>query len=69
ALPACLAALGNRFGGVQVRPIHPRVGDPAIRILLTATKGSRAPFGILPPVVLHDEAGRFTPDVEALHRP
>jgi len=69
ALPACLAAFGNRFGGVWIRPVHPRTGHPAIRVLLTATKGSRAAFGMLPPLVLHDEAGRFTQEAEALHRP
>jgi tRNA1(Val) A37 N6-methylase TrmN6 len=41
---------------------------PAIRLLLSGTKGSRAPLTILPPVVLNGPDGRFTPEAEALHR-
>ncbi|MGU3359456.1 tRNA1(Val) (adenine(37)-N6)-methyltransferase [Methylobacterium sp. M6A4_1b] len=66
-LPACLDALTGRFGAVAVRPVHARRDQPAIRILVSAVKGSRAPFRILPPVILHDETGEFTPDVAALN--
>lgn len=66
-LPACLDALEGRFGAVTVRAVHPKGDQPAIRILVTAVKGSRAPFGLLPPLVLHDAAGRFTPGVAALN--
>jgi tRNA1(Val) A37 N6-methylase TrmN6 len=34
--------MGKRFGGVEITPVRPRSGDDAIRILLTAIKGSRA---------------------------
>ncbi|WP_238313654.1 tRNA1(Val) (adenine(37)-N6)-methyltransferase [Methylobacterium organophilum] len=68
ALPACLDALRNRFGDLALRPVHARAGDPAIRILLTGRKGSRAPFRLLPALVLQDAEGRFTPQAEALHR-
>ncbi len=67
ALPRCLLGLDRRFGGVIVRPIHSRVGDPAIRVLIRAVKGSRAPFALVPPLVVHDAEGRFTPEVTALH--
>ncbi|MCJ2015276.1 tRNA1(Val) (adenine(37)-N6)-methyltransferase [Methylobacterium sp. J-076] len=68
ALPGCLAVLAGRFGGIAVRPVHPRADDPAIRILVTAVKGSRAGFSLQPPLVLHRADGRFTPEAEALHR-
>lgn len=66
-LAACLRALEARFGAVRVRSIHPRAGEPARRIVLTATKGSRAPLSILPPLMLHGPDGRFTAEAAALH--
>lgn len=68
ALPDCLDALRNRFGGIAVRPVHALSDRPAIRILVTAIKGSRGPFALLPPLVLQSPDGRFTEAVEALHR-
>lgn len=68
ALPACLDSLRGRFGDCAVRPVHGRADRPAIRVLIAAVKGSRAPFRLLPPLVLQEEAGRFTPEAEALHR-
>ncbi|WP_046866511.1 tRNA1(Val) (adenine(37)-N6)-methyltransferase [Microvirga massiliensis] len=66
-LPECLAALGRGFGGLQLRFVHPQTDEPAIRFVLTAVKGSRAPIRIEPPLVLH-AGGRFTPEAEAVHR-
>ncbi len=68
ALPACLDALRRRFGDCAVRPVHPRADRPAIRVLIAGVKGSRAGLRLLPPLVLQDAAGRFTPEAEALHR-
>lgn len=68
ALHACLDALRNRFGAVELRPVHARAERPAIRVLIRAVKGSRAPLGLLPPLVLQGADGRFTPEAEALHR-
>jgi len=67
ALPDCLDALRGRFGAITVRPIQPRAGTAAIRVLISAVKGSRAPFTLLPPLVLHDADGSFTPFAAALH--
>jgi tRNA1(Val) A37 N6-methylase TrmN6 len=68
ALPAILAALDRRFGAIQVLPVLPRAGEPAIRVVVAAVKGSRAPFQLRPPIVLHEADGRFTPLAAALHR-
>ena len=63
-----LAALGERFGGVVVRPVHGRAGQPAIRVLVSAHKGSRAPLLILPGLMLNDEDGKPTAEAEAILR-
>ncbi|MBE7202461.1 MAG: methyltransferase [Parafilimonas terrae] len=67
ALPTCLDALRGRYGGLAIRPVHARAEAPAIRVLITATKGSRAPLSLRPPLVLHGPDGAFTPEAEALH--
>jgi tRNA1(Val) A37 N6-methylase TrmN6 len=64
----CLAALDPGFGGIRLRLIHPQAARPAIRLLITAVKGSRAPLLVEPPLILHESSGRFTPDADALHR-
>jgi tRNA1(Val) A37 N6-methylase TrmN6 len=63
-----LRALDPAFGGVTVLPVHSKAGAPAIRILVRATKGSRAPLALLPPLVLNDRAGRPTEAAEAVLR-
>lgn len=67
-LPDCLACLAGRLGGMELRMVHPAADRPAIRFLLSGVKGSRAPFAVLPPLVLNGPDGRFTPQAEALHR-
>ncbi|SFU95640.1 tRNA1(Val) A37 N6-methylase TrmN6 [Methylobacterium sp. 174MFSha1.1] len=68
ALPACLGALAGRFGALQVTPVQPRAEAPAIRVLVAGVRGSRAPFVLMPALVLHGPDGRFTEQVEAMHR-
>lgn len=68
ALPACLDALKGRYGGIAIRPVHARAEASAIRLLISATKGSRAALSLRPPLVLHDPDGSFTPEAAALHR-
>ena len=43
-LAEVLAALDGGFGDVAVLPVHGRAGAPAIRVLVRARKGSRAPL-------------------------
>ena len=68
ALAGVLAALSGHFGGLVVKPVHPRADAAATRILVSGQKGSRAPLRILPGLVLHEADGRFTDVAEALHR-
>ncbi|MDP4004283.1 tRNA1(Val) (adenine(37)-N6)-methyltransferase [Methylobacterium sp. NEAU K] len=68
ALPACLDALKGRYGGIEIRPVQARAETAAIRVLIAATRGSRAAVSLRPPLVLHGPDGGFTPEAEALHR-
>jgi tRNA1(Val) A37 N6-methylase TrmN6 len=65
-LQAVLEAASNRYGDIRVRPVHPRPERRASRLLLSARRGSKAPFQLLPPVVLQDGEGRPTPIAEAI---
>ncbi len=52
-----LAALERGFGSLKVLPVHADAARPAIRILVCAVKGGKAPTEILSSVVLNDESG------------
>jgi len=65
---ADLLDLGSGFGALTLLPVHPKPGAPAIRILLRAAKGSRAPLTLLPGLVLAYEDGRPTEEAEAVLR-
>ena len=56
-LAEVLGALGRGFGDIAVRPVHPDPHRPAIRILVRAIKGSRAPLRLCPGLMLSDERG------------
>jgi tRNA1(Val) A37 N6-methylase TrmN6 len=63
-----LRAFEPHFGGIAVLPVHGREGQPAIRVLVHAAKGSRAPLTLLPGLLLNDAAGRPTAEAEAVLR-
>ena len=60
-LDEVLAALADGFGAVTLLPIHPKPGAAAIRVLVRAIKGSRAPLSLLPGFLLADAAGNRPP--------
>ncbi len=67
SLNEILTVLEGRFGGVRILPVLPRPCEPAIRILVTGAKGSRAGLSLKPPLVLHGEAGNgFSARAEAV---
>jgi tRNA1(Val) A37 N6-methylase TrmN6 len=68
ALGAILPALAKGFGALRILPAQAREGEPAQRVLVSARLGARAPLALLPPLVLHDAAGKFTPLAHAIHR-
>jgi len=68
-LPAILAALEGRLGGVEVFPLRPSADQPAKRVLVRAGKGSRAPLRLLKGLDLHDSSGgKFTPEADAIFK-
>jgi FkbM family methyltransferase len=68
ALEEILAASAGRFGGLVIVPIYARPGAPASRVLVHASKGSRAPLTLQRGIVLHDHDGSFRPEIEAVLR-
>jgi tRNA1(Val) A37 N6-methylase TrmN6 len=63
-----LEALAPAFGAAIVLPIYPKPAESAIRVLVRATKASRAPFQLLPGLVLNDPAGRPTKEADRVLR-
>ena len=68
ALSRILKCYEVRFGGITVLPVMARAGEPAIRVLVEGTKGSRAPLQLKSPFVLHGAGQGFTPEAEAILR-
>ena len=52
-----LVALDGRVGSLRVLPVAPRAGRAAVRVIVHARKGGRAPLSLLPPFVLHRADG------------
>jgi len=57
-LAEVLAGLNRGFGSLAILPVHGDPATPAIRVLIGATKGGKAPMQILPALRLNDESGR-----------
>jgi len=55
-LAEVLAALGRGFGSLAILPVHGDVNSPAIRVLIRAIKGGKAPTQILAALMLNDES-------------
>ena len=68
ALAEALATLTQDFGAVALLPIYPKPEAPAIRVLLRAVKGSRAPLTLLPGLTLAETDGTPTSEAEAVLR-
>ncbi|GIQ77930.1 tRNA1(Val) (adenine(37)-N6)-methyltransferase [Bradyrhizobium sp. RD5-C2] len=52
-----LAALDRGFGSLEILPVHGEATSPAIRILVRATKGGRAPTRLHAALLLNEESG------------
>ena len=69
ALPECIAALTQAgCAPSALLPLWPRVGREAKLVLIRGVKGGRGGFRVLPGLILHAEAGGFTPGAEAILR-
>jgi len=47
----------------RLRPVHPRADEPASRVLVEAERAGRRPLVLEPPLVLHADGARYTPEV------
>jgi tRNA1(Val) A37 N6-methylase TrmN6 len=62
-----LAALLG-FGDIAIRPVHPKPGAAAIRVLVRAIKGSATPLSLLPALTLNGADGKPSAEAEAVLR-
>ena len=53
-----LAALDRGFGSLAIVPVHANATSPAIRLLVRAIKGGKAPTRVEPALILNDEFAR-----------
>ena len=73
-LPEVLAALAPKLGSAAVLPLAAREGRAALRVIVQARKGGRAPFRLLAPFVIHAGAAHdgdresYTPAANAVLR-
>jgi tRNA1(Val) A37 N6-methylase TrmN6 len=51
-----LAALDRGFGSLAILPVHGDVATPAIRVLIRAIKGGKAPTRMYAALLLNDES-------------
>jgi len=68
SIGAILAAMDGRFGGAEIVPVHAHAERNAIRIVVRAWRGTRAPLSLMPPLVLHEGSdNRFSARAEAIN--
>ena len=73
-LPEVLSALDPKLGSAAVLPLAAREGRAALRVIVQARKGGRAPFRLLAPFVIHQGAAHdgdresYTPAANAVLR-
>jgi tRNA1(Val) A37 N6-methylase TrmN6 len=67
-LDEVMLALDRGFGAVAVLPVHPAPQASAVRILVCASKASRAPLTLLPGLVLTDGVGNPTEAAQSVLR-
>ncbi len=57
ALAEVVAALDRGFGSLTILPVYGNASTPAIRVLVRAIKGGRAPTALCPGLMLNDQSG------------
>jgi len=67
SLAEILGAMAGRFGGLEVKPVHPRPDADAIRVVVRGRRGSRKAMTLAAPLVLHEAGGnRFSTEADAI---
>ena len=67
-LPELLIALDKAFGSVRVLPVFTAAGKNASRIIVTAKKGGRGAFSLLPGFNVHGDNERYSQNAEDIFR-
>jgi tRNA1(Val) A37 N6-methylase TrmN6 len=74
ALPEALGCLSGLAGDITVKPLAPRKGQAAKRVIITCRKGTNGPPALLSPLVIHESGGHnedkgaFSPLAESILR-
>lgn len=63
-----IARLRPHAADLAVLPLLPRAGAPPKRLILRARRGAGGAVRILPGLVLHQDGGGYTPEVDAILR-
>ncbi len=67
-LACVLEALSKNYGSISILPVHGKDGDAAIRVIVQAVKGGRAPLSLRTPLFLNGKDNRPAPDAEKVMR-
>ena len=67
-LPSVLEALSKNYGSISILPVHGKDGGAAIRVIVQAVKGGRAPLALLAPLFLNGKDNRPTAEAERVMR-
>jgi tRNA1(Val) A37 N6-methylase TrmN6 len=66
-LTALLGGMSARgLSPERLRAVHPRVDQPASRVLVEARKGGEKPLAVLAPLALHGLGGGYTAEVRSM---
>lgn len=64
----CAALWDTGLRPTRVRLVHPRQDAPAERCLVEARKSDRGELDVLPPLVVHEAGGGYTPELRKILR-
>ena len=68
AVDRIIAALGRRFGAVEIIPLWPHQNENAKRVIVRARKDRKTPALIHAGIVLHNSDGSYTGEAERILR-
>jgi tRNA1(Val) A37 N6-methylase TrmN6 len=68
AVDRIIAALGRRFGAVEIIPLWPHQGENAKRVIVRARKDRKTPAILHAGIVLHNSDGSYTGEAERILR-
>jgi tRNA1(Val) A37 N6-methylase TrmN6 len=63
-----LCALKGKFGAIEIWPIHSKMNEPAIRVIVKGVRNRKTPLVIHPAVTLFDENGEQSAQAQSILR-